>query len=195
MGKTAKVVARYGVLGAREPTQKTVAHASRRWRYVMAQARKDPRPKLVAIGCDEAGFDLKEAIKDDLASAGYEVKDFGCYSKDPIDYPDIAFELADAVARGEHERGILICGTGIGMAISANKVPGVRAAQVHDAYSAERARKSNDAQVMTMGARVIGTELARSLVHIWLASEFEGGRSQRKVDKIRARDRDRGGDR
>lgn len=142
--------------------------------------------KPIAIGSDEAGFELKSTILELLHEKGLEAKDFGCYSRDPVDYPDVAYELARAVARGEHERGILICGTGIGMAIAANKVRGVRAAQVHDPYSAERARKSNDAQVMTMGARVIGPELARSLVSTWLESEFTGGNSARKVAKIMA---------
>jgi ribose 5-phosphate isomerase B len=140
--------------------------------------------KPIAIGSDEAGFELKATILELLHGKGLETKDFGCYSPDPVDYPDVAYDLARAVARGEHDRGILICGTGIGMAIAANKVPGVRAAQVHDPFSAERARKSNDAQIMTMGARVIGPELAKSLVDTWLASEFAGGGSARKVAKI-----------
>jgi ribose 5-phosphate isomerase B len=140
--------------------------------------------KTIAVGCDEGGFALKEAILARLQDRRYPVKDFGCYSMDPVDYPDVGYELARAVARGEHDRGILICGTGIGMAIVANKVPGVRAAQVHDVYSAERARKSNDAQIMTMGAKVVGVELACSLVDTWLAAEFTGGNSERKVGKI-----------
>lgn len=140
--------------------------------------------KPLAIGCDEGGYELKEAILSELRTLGYEVRDFGCYSTEPVDYPDVGFALARAVSHGDHDRGILICGTGIGMAIVANKVPGVRAAQVHDVYSAERARKSNDAQIMTMGAKIVGVELARSLVHAWLGSEFAGGNSRRKVDKI-----------
>jgi len=145
--------------------------------------------KAVAIGSDEAGFRLQAILLDLLRQEeGLEVVDFGCHSEDPVDYPDVAFELARAVARGEHDRGILICGTGIGMAIAANKVPGVRAAQAHDAYSAERARKSNDAQVLTMGARVIGPELAKTIVRTWLRSEFAGGGSARKVGKINAAD-------
>jgi ribose 5-phosphate isomerase B len=103
-----------------------------------------------------------------------------------VDYPDVALTVARAVARGDHGRAILVCGTGIGMAIAANKVPGVRAAQAHDPYSAERARKSNDAQVLTLGARVVGPELAASLVRTWLQAEFAGGGSQRKVAKITA---------
>jgi ribose 5-phosphate isomerase B len=144
--------------------------------------------KPVAIGSDEAGFRLKGVLVDLLRDEGLEVADYGCHSEDPVDYPDVAFELAEAVARGEHDRGILICGTGIGMSIAANKVPGVRAAQAHDSYSAERARKSNDAQILALGARVIGPELAKSIVRTWLDSEFEGGRSTRKVEKIKAAD-------
>jgi ribose 5-phosphate isomerase B len=144
--------------------------------------------KPVAIGSDEAGYRLKGVLIDVLGEEGVEVADFGCHSEDPVDYPDVAFEVAQAVARGEHDRGILICGTGIGMSIAANKVPGVRAAQAHDAYSAERARKSNDAQILALGARVIGPELAKSIVRTWLHAEFAGGASARKVDKIKAAD-------
>jgi ribose 5-phosphate isomerase B len=141
--------------------------------------------KPIAIGSDEAGYELKGQIEGLLREEGYEVTDFGCHSPEPVDYPDVAYALARAVARGEHERGILICGTGIGMAMTANKVRGVRAAQVHDQYSAERSRKSNYAQIMTMGARVIGPELAKALVRTWLASEPEP-RSAPKVAKIMA---------
>ncbi len=145
--------------------------------------------KAVAVGSDEAGFRLKGILIDLLEhEEGLEVVDFGCHSEDPVDYPDVAFEVAQAVARGEHERGILICGTGIGMSIAANKVPGVRAAQAHDTYSAERARKSNDAQILALGARVIGPELAKTIVRTWLRSEFAGGGSARKVAKIKAAD-------
>jgi ribose 5-phosphate isomerase B len=138
----------------------------------------------VAIGSDDAGYALKERIAAHLRASGYPVLDFGCHSSDPVDYPDVAFSVATAIANEECPRGILICGTGIGMAIAANKVPGVRAAQAHDPYSAERARKSNDAQILTLGARVIGTELALSLVDTWLHAEFGGGASARKVAKI-----------
>ena len=142
----------------------------------------------VAIGSDEAGFGLKEALKAHLTEAGVEVLDYGCDSPDPVDYPDIALTLARDIAAHKMERGILICGTGIGMAITANKVPGIRAAQAHDAYSAQRARKSNNAQIVTLGARVIAPELAKTIIDTWLASEFEGGNSARKVDKISAYD-------
>lgn len=145
----------------------------------------------VSIGSDDAGFALKEQLKAHLAASGIEVVDFGCHGPDPVDYPDVALALAQDVAANREARGILICGTGIGMAITANKVPGVRAAQAHDTYSAERARKSNDAQILTLGARVIASELAKRIVDAWLASEFEGGNSARKVDKISAYDAER----
>ncbi len=138
----------------------------------------------IAIGCDEAAFELKEIIKSYLKEQGAEVEDYGVYNTDPVLYPDIAVKVATAVADAKHDRGVLICGTGIGMAISANKVPGIRAAQAHDTYSAERARKSNDAQILTMGARVVGPELAKSIVQSWLESDFQGGGSQPKVDRI-----------
>ncbi|OPZ64304.1 MAG: Ribose-5-phosphate isomerase B [Firmicutes bacterium ADurb.Bin506] len=144
----------------------------------------------IAIGSDEAGFGLKEKVKAFLQRKGYEVEDYGCYDTQPVLYPDIAVKVATAVAEGREGRGILVCGTGIGMCIAANKVPGIRAAVCHDPYSAERARKSNDAQIMTMGARVIGEELALMLVSIWLDSEFAGGGSAPKVERINHYDRE-----
>lgn len=146
--------------------------------------------KKIAIGCDEAAYDLKQTIIEFLKGIGYETEDYGVYNKDPSLYPDTAIKVASAVAEGKHERGILICGTGIGMAISANKVPGIRAAVCHDSYSAERARKSNNAQIMAMGARVVGSELAKQLVEIWMNSEFQGGGSTAKVDRIMEYERD-----
>ena len=138
----------------------------------------------IAIGCDEAAFDMKEQIKAYLVSLGEEVEDFGVYDTNPVLYPDIAVKAAQSVAQGRNERGILMCGTGIGMAISANKVPGIRAAVCHDPYSAIKSRTSNNAQIMTMGARVIGIELAKTLVSIWLQNNFGGGGSTAKVEKI-----------
>ncbi|WP_372424742.1 ribose 5-phosphate isomerase B [Salinarimonas chemoclinalis] len=140
----------------------------------------------LAIGCDEAGFALKEALKDALAPRGYELTDYGVGEGETALYPDVAIAVGEAVARGAHDRAILICGTGIGVAISANKVKGVRAAQAHDTYSAERAQKSNDAQILCLGARVIGHELAKTVVDAWLGSHFEGGRSAPKVERIRS---------
>ncbi len=138
----------------------------------------------VAIGCDEAGFDLKELLASHVGALGHDVTDFGVRSGETALYPDIAFAVAGAVARGDHDRAVLICGTGIGVCISANKVHGIRAAQAHDTYSAERARKSNDAQIICLGARVIGPELAKSIVSSFLGASFERGRSGPKVDRI-----------
>ncbi len=143
----------------------------------------------IAIGCDEAAFELKQQLKQVLIEAGHDVEDFGTHDARPVLYPDIAFAAATSIAEGRNDRAVLLCGTGIGMAISANKVPGIRAAQCHDTYSAERARKSNDAQVITMGARVIGPELAKSILHAWLASAFDAGRSGAKVERITAYER------
>jgi ribose 5-phosphate isomerase B len=140
----------------------------------------------IAIGADNLGFSLKESIKEHLETQGHEVVDYGVHDTAPVDYPDIAGEVSRDVASGLFDRAILICGTGIGMAISANKVPGVRAAAVSDPYSAERARKSNNAQVLCLGARVVGPAVAEILVDHWLTSEFQGGDSARKVAKIDA---------
>ncbi len=140
----------------------------------------------LAIGCDEAAYELKQLLKQHVEAAGHEVTDFGTFDAKPVLYPDIAFAVAEQVAAGAHERGLLLCGTGIGMAISANKVKGIRAAQCHDTYSAERASRSNDAQIITIGARVVGPELAKAIVDAWLKSTFDGGRSQPKVDMIQS---------
>lgn len=141
--------------------------------------------QTIAIGADDAAFDFKDKVIDYLKSLGIEIIDYSS-DKQPENklYPDVANAVACAIKKGEHTRGILICGTGIGVAISANKVPGIRAAQCHDTFSAERSRKSNNAQIMTMGARVIGIELAKKIVQVWLDSEFEGGGSTPKVEKI-----------
>jgi len=138
----------------------------------------------IAVGCDHNGLALKNLICQFLKDKGIKYKDFGTMSREPVDYPDIAKVVAEAIARGEFDRGILICGTGLGMAIAANKVRKIRAATCHDVYSAERARKSNNAQIMAMGAQIIGPELAKMLVDVWLRSEFQGGRSAPKVKKI-----------
>lgn len=138
----------------------------------------------VAIGCDHNGFELKETVKAFLEEQNCEVEDYGCYSCEDVDYPDVAFKVGQDIREGKVSRGILICGTGIGVAIAAGKVPGIRAALCHDTYSAERARKSNNAQILTMGAQVIGPQAAKKVVEAWMRSEFEGGNSTRKVQKI-----------
>ena len=138
--------------------------------------------KKIAIGCDPNAAALKAVVKQQLTDLGYECEDYG--SDDPI-YANVAIKVAEQVASGVHERGILICGTGIGMCITANKVPGVYAALCADAYSTERSIKSNNANVMTLGSQVTGSELAKSLVKIWMASEYvPGGRSQSKIQRI-----------
>jgi ribose 5-phosphate isomerase B len=146
--------------------------------------------KAIAVGSDDAGFRLKEEVKKYLEAEGHEVADYGAKSSDPVDYPDVALIVARAVARGDHDRAILVCGTGIGMAITANKVPGVYATVAHDAYSAAKARTSNNTQVLALGARVVAPELATTLVGIWLRSEFSGGASARKVGKIEKAERE-----
>jgi len=144
----------------------------------------------IVIGSDPIGFPLKESLKSHLSALGHEPVDLGCYAaSETVDYPDVAFAVAEKIAVGEFDRGILVCGTGIGMAIAANKMPGVRAACCHDPYSAERARKSNDAQILTMGAEIVGPALGRQLLEHWLASEFAGGRSTAKVEKLNQLDR------
>lgn len=143
----------------------------------------------IVIGSDHFGYELKDQLRAELTSLGHVSVDLGCHSAtDEVDYPDVAVELAERIATGEFQRGILVCGTGIGMAIAANKVPGVRAACCHDTYSAERARKSNDAQVLCLGAQVVGPALARELLVHWLEAEFGGGRSTRKVEKLKRLD-------
>ncbi|HDU0359104.1 TPA: ribose 5-phosphate isomerase B [Listeria monocytogenes] len=138
----------------------------------------------IAIGCDEMGYELKQTLIARLKEKNIEFTDFGSFEDEKVLYPSIAEKVALEVKNNDFDRGILICGTGIGMAITANKIHGIRAAQIHDSYSAERARKSNDAHIMTMGALVIGPSLAVSLLDTWLDSDFSGGRSQAKVDLI-----------
>lgn len=140
----------------------------------------------VAIGCDGAAFQLKTLLAAHLRAQGHEVTDFGTRENEDAPYPDIGIAVAEAVARGEHQRALLLCGTGIGMAISANKVPGIRAAQAHDTYSAERASRSNDAQILTIGSRVVGAELAKAIVDRYLSFGFDGGRSSAKLAAIAA---------
>jgi len=147
--------------------------------------RRNEERMRIAIGCDEAAYSLKVEIMKHLENReDIEVVDFGAAAGDIVLYPDVAYQVADAVATEEFERGILVCGTGIGMAICANKVPGIRAAVCHDPFSTERSRKSNNAQIMCMGERVIGVELAKYLVDIWLNCDFAGGGSTSKVDRI-----------
>lgn len=139
----------------------------------------------VAIDSDDAGVELKRVLVEHLWALGAEVSDLDMLGGQTVAYPDIGYNLAQRIAAREFDRGILICGTGLGMCMIANKVAGVYAAVCHDVYSAERARRSNDAQILTMGARVIGPELAKTIVSAWLKSEFEAGRSAPKVARMR----------
>ena len=138
----------------------------------------------IAIGCDHGAFRLKNEIIEFLNSENYEVKDFGTYSEESCDYPDIALPVAEAVVNKEYDFGILVCGTGIGIGIAANKVPGVRAALCSDTFSAHATREHNNANILTMGQRVVGTGLALDIVKTFLNTEFEGERHQKRIDKI-----------
>jgi ribose 5-phosphate isomerase B len=138
----------------------------------------------IAIGCDHGGFLLKQSIVSHLTELGHEVKDFGCYSTDSIDYPDYAFPTCEAVAAGEFQRGIVICTTGIGVSICANKVKGIRCALCATLLQAEMTRKHNDTNVLALGAKVTNEALSKQIVDIWLATAYEGGRHARRVQKI-----------
>ena len=138
----------------------------------------------IAIGSDHGGYGLKELIRKHLQEKGFDIKDFGTDSTASVDYPDFAKAVGEAVVAGEFQRGILICGTGIGISIAANKIPGVRCALVGDCFSAKATRQHNDANILALGERVVGPGLALEIVDIWLSAEFEGGRHQGRVDKI-----------
>lgn len=139
---------------------------------------------MIAIGSDHGGFALKQEVMKHLSETGIEYKDFGTYTTDSCDYPIYAEAVARSVASGECEKGILICGTGIGISISANKVKGIRAALCSDCFSAEMTRRHNDANILAMGERVIGAGLALMIVDIFLSTEFDGGRHANRVDLI-----------
>jgi ribose 5-phosphate isomerase B len=142
--------------------------------------------KRIAIGCDHRGFGLKELLVSFLQDEGYSYQDFGCHSTEPVDYPDIAQKVGEAVASGNFDQGILICSTGIGMCIAANKIKGVRAALCHSIFAAQRARQHNDANVLCLGGEGADTSLASEIVKTFLTTDFEGGRHARRVNKIRA---------
>lgn len=143
----------------------------------------DPTTSIV-VAADHYGLPLKDVVRDYLRERGYPVEDLGVNAEDPVDYPDVGAALAERVAAGDFARGVLVCGTGAGMAIVANKVPGVRAVAVYDPYTAERAVASNNAQVITFGSQITGPAVAKKLIDIWLESDFQGGRSAPKVEKM-----------
>lgn len=140
--------------------------------------------QTIVIGSDHAGFAAKEAVKPLLKDLGYQVRDFGCFSETSVHYPEFGALVAGAVSRGEYEKGILICGTGIGMSIVANKFPGVRAALCHDEFTAEASREHNDANILVLGARVLDEEKISKIVKIWLNTAFGGGRHSQRLDMI-----------
>jgi len=138
----------------------------------------------IVLAADHGGFELKEVIRKDLAQAGYQVVDAGCYSTDSVDYPDYAEKAVERIVTGECQRGILICGTGIGMAIAANRHRSIRAANCFDIYTAKMSREHNNANMLCLGARVLGTEVAQEIVRIWLTTEFAGGRHALRIAKF-----------
>jgi len=147
----------------------------------------------IALGADHAGYGLKEALKAWLINHGYQVLDLGTYSTDPVDYPDYAALVAESVVDHKVERGLLICGTGIGMSMAANKVPGVRAALCADLYTARMSREHNDANVLTLAGRMIDSHTGQEMLRVWLETTFAGGRHARRVDKIADMEGRRGG--
>ena len=141
----------------------------------------------IAIACDHGAFEYKEIVKKMLTSDGHEVEDFGCHNTDSVDYPDYAGPAAQSVADGRNDRGIVICGTGIGVSIVANKIEGVRCALCGDPVSAKLTREHNDSNVLAMGQRIIGEELMKEIVRVWLGTEFShDARHQRRIDKVMA---------
>jgi ribose 5-phosphate isomerase B len=164
----------------------------RNWKSLLDSARiaqgflltdSSAKPRIV-VGSDHAGFRAKEAIKLLLSGSGYAVEDLGTHSEESVDYPDFARAVAEKVAGGTGMLGVLVCGTGIGVSIAANKVPGIRAALAHDSLTARRAREHNDANVLALGGKVVGEDEALAIVQEFLAAKFAGGRHQRRIDKI-----------
>ena len=154
----------------------------------MADSSSKPR---IALGADHAGFRVKETIKKYLEGAGYGVDDVGTHSEESVDYPDFARAVAERVASGKDPLGVVLCGTGIGVAITANKVEGIYAALAHDSLTARRAREHNDANVLALGGKVVGDDEAIAIVQEFLNAQFSGGRHQRRIDKIKQMDQAR----
>jgi ribose 5-phosphate isomerase B len=145
----------------------------------------------IGLACDHGGFELKEELKTFLKSAGFEPIDLGTFNEDSVDYPDYGALVAEKISKGELEKGILICGTGIGMSIVANKFPGVRAALVNDLYSSRCSREHTNANILVIGGRIVGKELAKEIVKVWLNTPFAGGRHKRRLEKIEALEREK----
>jgi len=145
----------------------------------------------ILLACDHGGFELKEELKAFLKSLGVEPIDMGTFNEDSVDYPDFGILAAERVSRGELEKGILICGTGIGMSIVANKFPKIRAALANDLYSSRCSREHNDANILIIGGRIVGKELAKEIVKVWLETPFAGGRHKRRLEKIEALEKEK----
>ena len=140
----------------------------------------------IAVACDHAGLQLKNVLIEEMQKEGYEVKDFGTYTEESCDYPDYVIPTAKAVAKGEFDRGVVVCGTGLGVSMTANKVHGIRCAVCHDTFSAKATRQHNDANLLAMGQRVVGTGVALEVLKAFLETDYEGGRHQRRIDKMMA---------
>ena len=140
----------------------------------------------IAMACDHGGLRLKNVLKADLEKNGHVVEDFGTYTEDSCDYPDFAAQAAKAVASGQCDRGVVVCGTGIGVSITANKVKGIRCALCHDVFSAKATRQHNDSNMLAMGQRVIGEGLALEILHAWMSNDYEGGRHDARIQKMMA---------
>jgi ribose 5-phosphate isomerase B len=145
----------------------------------------------IGLACDHGGFELKEELKAYLSSLGVETVDMGAFNEESVDYPDFGVLVAEKVSRGELEKGILICGTGVGMSIVANKFPRIRAALANDLYSSRCSRAHNDANILIIGGRILGKELAKEIVKVWLETPFAGGRHRRRLEKIEALEREK----
>ena len=139
----------------------------------------------IVIGCDHGGFELKEVLKKHLEEKGFDITDVGCYDTNSVDYPDIALSACAKVTSGECSWGVLVCGTGIGISIAANKIDGIRCALVSNEYSAEMTKRRNNANMLAFGGRVTGPDLAKNIIDAYIAAEFEGGRHQSRIDKIK----------
>ncbi len=175
------------VTGAEQPSGATASVQTTPPAQAASQPEVKPTgAKVVAIGADHGGFDLKENLRGYIAELGFDVRDMGCYNKNPVDYPEFAHAVARLVGTGKAWRGIVIDGAGIGSCIVANKVPGVRAGLAYDISSANNSREHNDTNVLTLGAGLIGVNLARQIVKTWLTTEFGGGRHAPRVEKIMA---------
>jgi ribose 5-phosphate isomerase B len=145
----------------------------------------------IGLACDHGGFELKEELNAFLKSLGVEPIDMGTFNEDSVDYPDFGVLVAEKISRGELEKGILICGTGIGMSIVANKFPRIRAALANDLYSSRCSREHNDANILIIGGRIVGKELAKEIVKVWLETPFAGGRHRRRLEKIEALEKEK----